>query len=90
MDVVLVILGILGLGAIVISAYVFTVAARNYVAADEKHSRLSPSSRNASQMIARRPGDRRSGQPVRFPLTVNGMLVMDDRRTRPDRRAATA
>lgn len=90
MDVVLIILGVLGIGAIVISAYVFTVAARNYVSADEKHHRNPASTRNASQMVQRSPGDRRSGQRVQFPLTVNGMLILDDRRVITDRRAAAA
>jgi hypothetical protein len=83
MDVVLIILGILGLGAIIISAYVFTVAARNYVSAEESARRGQRSER---QFLERSPVDRRSGKPVEFPLTVNGVLVPKDRRRRPDRR----
>ncbi|RLQ20730.1 hypothetical protein DWB85_15850 [Seongchinamella sediminis] len=90
MDIILVILGVLGLGAIAISAYVFTVAARNYVSSDEKHRRTRPLTRTASQMVERSTTDRRSGRPVTFPLKVNGMLIIEDRRVLPDRRKAAA
>lgn len=89
MDAVLIILGILGFGAIVISAYVFTVAARNYVSDD--HRRYSPAGlRAAPEFVARNPVDRRSGRPVTFPLTVNGILITQERRVTPDRRAMAA
>ena len=87
MDVVLIILGILGFGAIMISAFIFTVAARNYVSDDQrKDRRNSPLAKH--QMVVRRPSDRRVGQPVTFPLTVNGMLIPHDRRHTPERRRA--
>ncbi len=87
MDVVLIILGILGFGAIMISAYIFTVAARNYVSDD--HRKYPRSATTAKQqMVVRRPSDRRGGQAVTFPLTVNGMLIAHDRRHTPERRRA--
>lgn len=84
MDALLITLGILGLGAILISAYVFTVAARTYVSEEDKRYGGS-----AFPLIARKPGDRRSGQPVSFPLTVNGLLITHDRRVLADRRQPT-
>jgi hypothetical protein len=86
MDVVLTILGIMGFGAIVISTYVFTVAARNYVSDDHKRFRGNPLESAPHQLVARNPTDRRSGRAVTFPLAVNGILIANDRRTLPDRR----
>lgn len=90
MDVILIILGILGFGAVMISTYVFTVAARTYVSED--HGGLRRNSGEArlqnSQLIPRSTTDRRAGKPVTFPLTVNGILIAKDRRTHPDRRKA--
>ena len=87
MDVVLIILGILGFGAIIISAFIFTVAARNYVSDDQqKGRRVTPLAKH--QMVVRRTSDRRVGQAVTFPLTVNGMLITHDRRHTPERRRA--
>lgn len=87
MDIVLIILGILGLGAIVIAAYVFTVAARNYVSSDNYHQRARPASPdNSDNFVERSPRDRRRGAPVSFPITVNSVTITRDRRTLPDRR----
>ena len=90
MDIVLIILGVLGVGAIAISAYVFTVAARNYVSEDHKKHRSSPQGNpvRARMLITRSEKDRRSGKPVTFPLTVNGVLIAKERRHQPDRRRA--
>ncbi|MFT4517701.1 MAG: hypothetical protein ACI9JM_000078 [Halioglobus sp.] len=88
MDAVLIILGILGIGAILISAYVFTVAARNYVSEDQKKYRRKAGTAAPYHMVARNLSDRRAGQTVAFPLTVNGILITHDRRHIPDRRAA--
>ena len=82
MDAVLIILGILGLGAIVISTYVFVVAARNYVSEGDNRRGPAP-----FQTMERSAVNRRSGRPVTFPLTVNGLLIAHDRRVLPDRRA---
>ena len=87
MDVVLIILGVLGLGAIVISAYVFTVAARNYVSEDELQDKLRPDM-PSRPLVPRSRTDRRSGEMVQFPLTVNGVVISEDRRRLPDRRQA--
>lgn len=87
MDVLLIILGVLGFGAVVISTYVFTVAARTYVSED--HSRYhnpSPQTLPPTRFVARNPVDRRSNRPVTFPLTVNGILIANDRRSSQDRR----
>ncbi|MAT91608.1 MAG: hypothetical protein CME59_03315 [Halioglobus sp.] len=83
MDVVLITLGVLGIGAIIVSAYVFMVAARNYVS-DETAPR-GPDGHPLRQRVER-GGDRRSGEAVSFPLMVNGILIEKDRRVLPDRR----
>ena len=88
MDVVLIILGVLGLGAIIISVYVFTVSARNYVSSDEQSRRRVQAPPARKHLVQRRPTDRRSGKQVVFPLTVNGVVVPEDRRHLPDRRKA--
>ena len=87
MDVVLIILGILGFGAIVISSYVFTVAARNYVSDERQRTKRNPGE-VTPHFVTRSPTDRRCGRPVTFPLAVNGILIANDRRLLPDRRAA--
>lgn len=86
MDALLITLGILGFGAILISAYVFTVAARNYVSDDDKKYGRRGRGTSPYHMVTRSLGDRRSGQPVAFPLTVNGILITHDRRVQIDRR----
>jgi hypothetical protein len=86
MDVVLTILGIMGLGAIAISTYVFVAAARNYVSDDHRRFRMESAS---AQPIARNPTDRRSGRSVTFPLAVNSILIARDRRILLDRRLMT-
>jgi len=89
MDVILIILGVLGMGAIVIAAYVFTVAARNYVSEDDQPLLFSNNGNGRrSEWVERNPVDRRSGRPVSFPLTVNGVVVPEDRRRQPERRRA--
>lgn len=91
MDVVLITLGIMGLGAIVISAFVFTVAARNYVSEDDRrtHSRFSDPKQASRERVDRNCVERRNGRPVTFPLTVNSILITSDRRSLPDRRQLT-
>ena len=87
MNTVLLILVVLGLGAVVISAYVFTVAARNYVSTNDRRYHRNVA-RLPHQYVTRNPVDRRSGRPVTFPLTVNGILIAHDRRNEFERRAA--
>lgn len=86
MDVVLIILGVLGFGAIVISTYVFTVAARTYVSDDYRQPRKNTVDAQTRRPVVRNPVDRRSGRVVTFPLTVNGILIANDRRTTEERR----
>ncbi|NQX87752.1 MAG: hypothetical protein HRT77_03710 [Halioglobus sp.] len=87
MDVILIILGLLGFGAIIISTYVFMVAARSYVSDDQLPFRGKANDAGLRSLVPRRPVDRRRGSPVSFPLTVNGILIAKDRRVLPDRRA---
>ena len=88
MDVVLIILGVLGMGAIIIAAYVFTVAARNYVSNDihdpQNGGLVAPQQRNS--FVMRDPRDRRRSSITQFPLTVNSMVIRQDRRAQRDRR----
>ena len=88
MDVILITLGVLGFGAILISAYVFTVAARNYVSDDTQVPHGDSTAARRDGFVARDPRDRRRGVPVEFPLTVNSVVIAHDRRELPDRRAA--
>ena len=90
MDVVLIILGILGFGAIVISAYVFTVAARNYVSDEADQAADEPQSPARDSFVTRAGTDRRRGVAVQFPLTVNHVVLTRDRRQLPERRSAAA
>jgi hypothetical protein len=76
MDLILIVLGLLGLAAILVASYVFVVAARAYVSDD-------PRDRDGTAWIERNKGDRRSGNPVQFPMTVNGLLIEADRRMGP-------
>ena len=55
MDVVLIVLGILGFGAIVIAAYVFTVAARNYVSEDTHVPHSDSSAARRDGFVVRDP-----------------------------------
>lgn len=87
MDTVLLILGVLGLGAMVIAAYVFTVSARNYVSEDNfQDSTASKAYTPSTEPVARSGLDRRKQKTNSFPITVNGVLIEDDRRVFPDRR----
>lgn len=87
MDTVLIILGVVGVVAVVVSAYVFTVAARNYVSGDEdRRVDRWTSAQERERRVVRSPVDRRSGRPVVFPITVNGIVVISDRRAHKERR----
>ena len=87
MDVILIILGVLGLGAIVIAAYVFTVAARTYVSNDLHTPQVSYSPQNKRGFVIREPRDRRRSVPAQFPMTVNSVVITRDRRETGERRA---
>ena len=88
MEIVLIVLGILGFGAIVIAAYVFTVAARNYVSVDTPHPHSESTPQHRQGFVLRDPKDRRRDPRTDFPLTVNSVVINRDRRVLPDRRAA--
>lgn len=89
MNIVLLILGILGIGAILIAAYVFTVAARTYVSdEDELEMRREPEEERL--YVVRSGSDRRqSSGEVKFPLELStGEVIPFDRRSSPERRAS--
>ena len=88
MDAVLVTLGVLGLGAIIIAAYVFTVAARNYVSEDQPFKQNHLSDQSPAYVEKRSGTDRRQADPVEFPLKLDGRLILEDRRVNLDRREA--
>ncbi len=87
MNIVLLILGILGIGAILIAAYVFTVAARNYVSDEDADMELAEENR---LYVVRTDRDRRqSSGEIGFPLELpTGEVIPFDRRSCDDRRAA--
>lgn len=89
MDLILAFLGFLGLVAIAVAGYIFTVAARTYVSDDDRRRRRSVTPGMPRPYVSRSNHDRRSNQPVTFPLTVNGVLIPVDRRRLPDRRRTT-
>lgn len=83
MDMTLTIIALLGLGALVISVYIFAVAARQFVSDDEEPDRRQ----EPRDGVGRRQGDRRqSSEPITFPTIINGVLVREDRRRLADRR----
>ena len=98
MQAVLITLGILGFGAVLISIYVFTVAARRYVheRVDDPRSRRR-SSRSSSRssgsteklFITRSGRERRQNVEVTFPLKLaSGEIILADRRRGERRQAA--
>jgi len=88
MDTVLLILGVLGAGAVIISAYVFIVAARNYVSDNPTENSTADSLERA--YVVRSRSDRREKLRFDFPMTVNGMLVPIERRGVMERRSSLA
>lgn len=92
-NVLLVLFAVLGMGALLISLYVFTASARRFVSDDETTSPgnvalFSGNAANESTWKARGEDRRQSSQVVSFPLEVNGELVREDRRVGRDRRAS--
>jgi len=86
MDTVFIIIGTLGLVAMIIAAYVFTVAARNYVSDGSRRGHPTTAD-TISAPVERREFDRRQQQAVQsFPITVNTVSIESDRRQLPDRR----
>ncbi|MBE9538914.1 MAG: hypothetical protein IMF06_07515, partial [Proteobacteria bacterium] len=75
MDTVLLVLGILGFGAIVVAAYVFTVAARNYVSDHNDAVKTAEAASPDRVFIERNRHARRQEVQVVFPITVNGTVI---------------
>ena len=90
MDTVLLVLGVLGFGAVIVAAYVFTVAARNYVSENDGAERTTAAPPANKTLTERSPLDRRQVIQLEFPITVSGILIPHDRRALPDRRLAAA
>ena len=90
MNTILLILGVLSLGAVLIAAYVFTVAARNYVSdSNDAGDSFVDNDEITRSFVERTDSDRRQNDNViEFPITLaSGEVVYRDRRT-GDRRAA--
>jgi hypothetical protein len=97
-DTLLAVIAFLGLGALLISAFVFASAARRYVSGDG----ASPQVREHEEAAASYPvrqtrwnrrsmyDRRRNSEPVRFPIIVNGQLIPADRRCGERRRNRAA
>lgn len=82
MNTALTVIALLGLGALIVSVYIFAVTARQFVS--EESSAMAPAPR---PLVPRRGNDRRqSPDSLTFPATVNGVLIYEDRRQLPDRR----
>lgn len=92
MDVILNVLGFLGVGAVLIALYVFTSGGtrRGPTARPEVPEAVPtpPTDRDRLRVVRSRE-DRRNLQiaPV-FPMLVDGILVTNDRRAGQDRRAS--
>ena len=85
MDTILILLGVLGFGAIIIAVHVFLVGSEAY------GYRLGEDADDSSAGIGfreRSSQDRRSGLLVVFPLLINDTLLEKDRRSLADRRRA--
>lgn len=85
MDTFLLIVGTAGLIIVSLAAYVFTVAARNYVSEDPAQDSVEefefdPAPDQRSEIL------RRQTEVSEFPITVAGEVIDDDRRSLADRR----
>ena len=86
MDAILTLVGVLGLGALIISVYIFAVAARRFVSDDDYEELV-----RRDDWVTRSGSDRRqNARPVLFPITVDGELITEDRRQGGDRRQRRA
>ena len=87
MQSLLITLGILGFGAVLISVYVFTAAARRYVheRAEPRH-RFRVYSSNEKLYITRSGLDRRQKQDAAFPIKLSGGEIILTERRRGERR----
>jgi hypothetical protein len=87
MNMLLFILGVIGLSAIAIAAYVFTVAARDYVSTENNSQ--GNGGESADSLVERRNIERRRESAVSFPLEIDGVIIPQDRRKQPERRLHT-
>ena len=89
MQTVLIVLGVLGFGAVVISAYVFTVAARNYVSDKNSNAHRDENRGEGEKLyVVRDSSERRQRESTIFPLEMStGEVIHLDRRRMMDRRA---
>lgn len=91
MNTVLIVLGVLGVGAILISAYVFTVAARNYVSDASASDDESGQADDQPLYIVRSNTERRNDKvKADFPITLpGGQVISMDRRQKHERRVSS-
>ncbi|MFK7829069.1 MAG: hypothetical protein AB8B57_04745 [Congregibacter sp.] len=90
MDLALGVFGILGLGAALIAAYVFAAAAKRYITGEDLREEMQAMQSDLSpyrHWVDRSDNDRRMPrEEAVFPITVNGVLIREDRRRAIDRR----
>jgi hypothetical protein len=93
METVLLILGVLGFGAVVIAVYVFTTAARDYVSNTHYEPRAEDTDDHERLYVVRSQVDRRQTRAanLEFPLRMaSGETIAMDRRMQHDRRQIPA
>ena len=83
MDTLLVLLGVLGIGAIIIAIHVLTMAPGSHGYGPGKQAGQFGVDDGFSE---RKEADRRGVLVVAFPLLINGTLVREERRSLEDRR----
>jgi len=87
MESVLIILAVMGFASVALALYILADANRTYIGDDETKGKGSGvNGASAHRYRERSPKDRRSGRSVSFPLMIDGVLIMEDRRKLPDRR----
>ncbi|WOJ95080.1 hypothetical protein R0135_07880 [Congregibacter variabilis] len=92
MDVLINIIGFLGLGALIIAAWVFASSAKRYITGEDLQDEMKAMESDLSpyrHWKDRSDSDRRKQDPANvFPLIINGMEIKEDRRVHRDRRHA--
>lgn len=84
MDIILTIIAVLGLGALLISVFIFAIAARRFVSDEAIPDTASGST--ATYKPRTREDRRQQAAPHVFPININGRTIAYDRRTGADRR----
>lgn len=91
-DTLLSVLGILAIGACLIAVWVFAGAAKRYITGEDMREEMQAMESDLSpyrHWVDRAPSDRRQARPpIQFPITVNGAVIREDRRSYQDRRRA--